>query len=230
MNIINVDQIDRKIDVGEYKTAIIYDRHYSNIPGNASYFERYDCESIEDLKSRMKDFCNEYSGMFSIVLKKAKGGSMNASCLCRVNIQATAAAPEMNGTQQPFVNAEQLKAQWMTEFKSQMKTDMLQAQVNMYQAQLGEQSTMAGKMGLMIEQFFMAKMGKAAPMFQQNGTLNGTVEVQNAEDSEVEDEDLGKALIAIKDKFGAANLVKIQKKIEEGDPTIQMIINSLNNG
>jgi len=231
MNLVTEDQVYRKIVVGDYKTAIIYDRHFNNIPNNLAYFERYDCESIEDLDRCMKEFFDQYTGLFSIVLKKSKGGNLQTSCLCRVNIQPKQQQLQGGIAQaQPSFDPVAEREKWMAEFKKDMTIEMLQAQNAMHINRLQELDTTSGRMGLMIENFFMAKMGKAAPMFQQNGTLNGTVEIQNEDDGEVSDEDLGKALIAIKDKFGASNLVKIQEKIESGDATIDMIINSLNNG
>jgi hypothetical protein len=228
MTTVTTDQLFRKIDVGEYKTAIIYDRYFTNIPNNLAYFERYDAEEVEELKTNMRDFVAQYSGGYSIVLKKAKGGNIATSCLCRVNLIPEAVPGQPQQVQgNNFEDPIKMKQRILEELKTEMRTTMLQATVDQQAARLAELNTTSGRMGLMIENFIMAKMGKAAPMFQ-NQPLQGTVEIENDE-TEVDDETFVENLTTIKNKFGTANLMKIAKKIEQGDPQIEMIINILSN-
>ncbi len=238
MSVITKDQLMRKIREGDYKTAVIYDRDYRQIPDRVPYFERHDKESPEALAQVMEEFYTTYSnwmGIFTVVLRKSPHGNTSGSCLSRINcngqptgsgdVQQTNQIQQMNGG-----SYDQIYAQVLAEIKTKMTISALEAELKMKNAQIEETSTTAGRMGLMFEQFLMAKMGMKAPMFQGK-TMQGTVEIENNEDeSEVSDEDFGNALIKLKDMFGVKTLMQIANNYEKDDPSILMIKNALRNG
>jgi hypothetical protein len=229
MTNINAEQLYRKIEKGDYKTAIIYDRVVTNAPKDLAHFERHDSETVAELLDNVREFVSLHNGVYSFVLKKASGGPLNSSCLVTVNLvpehSETNSGAQMQGT--PPESYDKIKANILAEIKAEMQVTMLQAQVNQYQAQLAEVNTTSGRMGLMIENFIMAKMGKSAPMFQAQ-PMQGTVNLENDE-SEVTDETFVSNMVKIKDKFGVGNLMKIAAKIDAKDPQIDMLINILNN-
>lgn len=239
MSVISKDQLVKKIRKGEYKTAIIYDRDHRSMPQNMPFFERYDENSPEDLVQSMQEFYSNYStwlGIFTVVLSKSPHGNISGRCLSRITCnnnsgsgdggnQVQASGQAMNGK-----SYEQMYQEILAEIKTKMTISSLEAELKVKQAQLEETSTTAGRLGIMFEQFLMAKMGKKAPMFQNGATLQGTVEIENKDETKVSDEDFGKALIKIKDMFGVETLMNIANNYTKDDPNIIMIKNALNNG
>lgn len=227
MNTVTTEQLYRKIQVEDFKTAIVYSGAMRSVRAGMHYFERYDCESVEDLEQNVKEFNGIYSGIFTFLLKKTSGGIITSGCLCTVNLtpQPTAASTTTQAVQQRETE-EEMRARLLATIKTEYELSMMRATIEQQKAQIMETSTTSGRMALMFENFVMAKMGGKAPMFQPGAQLQGTVEVNN-DNTEISDKDFGDALIKIKDKFGVDNLMEIAKKIDANDPNIDMLINML---
>lgn len=223
------EQLYSKVILSEYKTAIIYDRFLNNAPSELSYFERHDCESPQDLVERLTAFCNTYAGNFSMIIKKASGGTKATSCLIRVSLLGNTKENPQQNTQvqqmQGFEDPEKMKARILEEMKSNFIQKQLEAENEMYKSQLANLNTTSGRMGLMLENFIMAKMGQKAPMFQNQ--MQGTPEIKT-DDDDISEEEFTQALIKIKDMLGARTLVNIAAKYNADDIMIQTIKNAVN--
>ena len=236
MSVISKDQLMQKIKRGGYRCAKIYDKDYRQVPSNIPYFESYEEQDADQLASALDRFYATYStwqGIFTIILRKSPTGNLSGAALVRIN---TASAPpqqqqQMNGGNgQPIKTADQIYNEVLEQVKTQMQITMFQAQIKQKDAQLEELSTTSGRLGYMFENFLMAKMGKNAPLFQNGATMQGHQQNTNDQNEEISEDDFGKALVKIKDKFGVETLMKVAEKIESNDPQIDLLINMLNNG
>lgn len=233
MSVITKDQLIKKIQHGNYKCARIYDRDYKQVPHNIPVFEQYEEASPDDLIVSLEAFYNNYStwpGIFTILLRTSSTSNLSKAALVRINTATIPAGStgQPNPIQgHPFKTAEEIYKEVLEKAKGQMQLEMYEAQIKMKDSQLEQFTTTSGRLTYMFENFLMAKMGKAAPMFQPGATLQGTVQVENTEEDEVSDKDFGEALVKIKDKFGIQTLMKIAERIDTKDPQIDVLINML---
>lgn len=225
---INKNQLYKKIQSGEYKIAVVFDRFLNSMPSNLPFFERLEAESPEDLITLVKDFVKEYSGNFTFVLRKSIGGNQTGISLVRVDLNGSKeqnyAGVQLQGAQDP----EEMKQQLLKEIKAEMRQTQLTAELEMYKSKVTHLETTSGKLGLIFENFLLAKMGNKAPLFQDKlqGTPTGETEIS---EEDISEKDFTDALITIKDKFGAPLLIKVAEKIKNNDPQIEMLINMFRN-
>jgi len=223
---IDSTQLYRKIQLEGFKVAVIYDKMIGTLNINMHYFEKYECTDPDALEQALREFNKIYNGAFTILLKKSTSGGVTNGCVVHINLMPEVAegVKQVQGT--THESAEDMKKRIMLEIRSEYQLTMLQATIKQQEAQILETSTSAGRLSLIFENFITAKMGGKAALFQKGATLQGTVQVENT-DSKVNDEDFGKALIKIKDKFGVSALMKIAEKIEANDPQIDILMNML---
>lgn len=227
MLIVSKENIDDKISGGGFKTAVIYDQQLrGRDPGHLPYFERYDEETTEDLLNKIDKFSKTYPGIFSIVLKKTPGGQ-NA-CLVQAQFEGSKKPQEqgsvnLNGLP-GFESPEMIEQRILNKLKTQMETQRLQAENNILRAKLQGIETTGGKLANMIETWIEAKfLGKKSP------SLQGTDEATTETKKEVNPEELKIALGKLCDVLGADTLIKLSKKLQDGDPIILMVKNYANN-
>lgn len=209
------------------KTAIIYDRIIHKVRTDLPNFERFDCDSTDDLTGLVEKFCAEYNGIFSVLLRKSSGGNDSATTLVVLDTrQQTQTAVAQGMTKGSLAETEeQIEARIIEKLKTKMLLQQIDAERKALEAEKESLRYGGGKLAFILEHLLLKKVGPAPAM---QGTDEQEAEEINDND-EGKEEKLTAAFADLGDELGTDTIIKLAEKLKSGDKAvIDMVKNYAN--
>lgn len=227
--VLSTESILKKIEKQRYKHAKVFEGFVvPNDADNKHHFEKFDCDTPEQLINEIQEFSELYHGKFTILMRVHHGGTDKTLSACRWSTIPEAKPVEQGNTvsSEKLMTIADLEAQkkiWLQELSTTFKLKEYESIIQMKDAELNGFKANGDKLAYVALQVLSGmSIGKKLGISNLNGT--GTENIKQPESVPVQNaEELKAALNKLHWLLGEEILIKLAKKINPGDEMIGMV-------
>lgn len=218
------------ITANNYKSARIYEGLHDGNLSEVMDFETIFKTSPDDLINRIKELEGVLSGDFTIALGNGSKTQKISHCK-KIPVEfsrVTIIKPQLNAPSQTFENTEVIDQRVAELVDRKLKEIEEQKRIEELEEKLKELETWGGKLNHLLTNFLNGYISKMQTNMAGNGQMQGTE--TNFDPNQLQITDLENSLAIITDFLGQENIIRMAKKIQNGqaDMVKPIIINFIN--